>query len=188
MQYLASIKVHDPCRAGVLVELHGEFDVACLESFRQTLRRASDLGEPTFVDVSGVTFMDTLCLKELAAGSGTLSMCHPSWQFELGVAACGLEESILVLPDGPGYEAVIAEACGCERVQGNGGPTMALLLNEAPTGLLATRPLPKRGRKARGRGRRSLEESYSHGRRMEPVRTNRSRAGSTGQRRPGTSR
>lgn len=117
MQYLASIKVHNPYRTGDLVELHGEFDLACLEALRQTLRRASDLGEPTFVDVSGVTFMDTLCLRELAAGSGILSMCHPSRQFELGVAACGLEESILVLPDeDSGYEAVIAEARGCGRV------------------------------------------------------------------------
>lgn len=143
MQYLASIKVHDACRAGVLVELHGEFDVACLEALGQALRRASDLGGATFVDLSGVTFVDALCLRELAAGSGAgaLTLCRPSWQFGLAVAACELEESIVILSDDdPGYEAVIAEACGCKRARGDGGAT-ALLLSQARTGLLASAPI-----------------------------------------------
>jgi len=138
LQYASSIKVHDPGHSGVLVELHGEFDVACLWAFRRALRRATELREPTFVDVSGVTFMDTLCLRELAARDPAARVCRPSWQFELSVTACGLNETILILPDDdPGYEAVIAEACGCGRVRSGGGPTTALLLNEVRTGLPA---------------------------------------------------
>ena len=63
LKHPARIKVHDPCRTGLLVELSGEFDVSCLVTFGQVLRRASSLGKRTFVDLSGVTFMDALCLR-----------------------------------------------------------------------------------------------------------------------------
>ena len=53
LEYPARIKVHEPCRAGVLVELSGEFDVSCLVAFGRALRRASGLGRRTFVDLSG---------------------------------------------------------------------------------------------------------------------------------------
>lgn len=117
MEYPARIKVHNPCRAGVLVELAGEFDASCLLALGHALRRASSLGKPAFVDLARVTFMDALCLRELAAATGTcnLVLYRPSWQVMLGVAACGLEESLMVVPDDePGYEALIAEACRCE--------------------------------------------------------------------------
>ena len=116
LEYPARIKVHNPCRAGVLVELAGEFDVSCLLALAHALRRASGLGEPAFVDLAGVTFMDALCLRELAAATGTrdLVLCRPSWEVMLGVVACGLEESVVVVPDDhPGYEAVIAAAGRC---------------------------------------------------------------------------
>ena len=118
MEYPARIKVHNPCHAGVLVELAGEFDVSCLLALAQALRRASRLGGPVFVDLSGVTFMDLLCLRELAVATGTrgLVLCRPSWEVMLGVVACDMEESVVVVPDDdPGYEAVIAEACRCGR-------------------------------------------------------------------------
>lgn len=66
LEYLASIEVHDAYPAGVLVELSGEFDVSCLEAFGHALKRASSFGRPTFVDLSGVTFMDALCVGEPA--------------------------------------------------------------------------------------------------------------------------
>ena len=127
MEYPARIKVHAPCRAGVLVELAGEFDASCLVALGQALRRASGMGRRIFVDLAGVKFMDTLCLRELAsgfdAGAGSLKLCRPSWQFRLGVAACGMEESFEILPDDDaGYEAVIAEVCGCERTVRTAGP------------------------------------------------------------------
>jgi anti-anti-sigma regulatory factor len=120
LEYPAGIKVHDPCRAGVLVELSGEFDVSCLVAFGHALRRASGLGRRTFVDLSGVTFMDALCLRELAsrldAGARPLELCRPSWQFRRGVAACGLEGNLDIRPDDdPDYGALIAEVCACER-------------------------------------------------------------------------
>ena len=120
MEYPASIKVHNPCREGVLVELTGEFDLSCLEAFEHALRRASDLRKPVFVDLAGVTFMDALCLRELAEATGTghLALCRPSWQVMLGLAACGLEKSVVIVSDDdPGYEAVIAEACRCGRAR-----------------------------------------------------------------------
>lgn len=116
LKYPARIKVHNSCHAGVLIELAGEFDVSCLLALGHALRRASRLGEPAFVDLAGVTFMDTLCLRELAAATGTrdLVLCRPSWEVMLGAAACGLEDSVVVVPDDhPGYVAVIAEACRC---------------------------------------------------------------------------
>ena len=116
MENLASIKTHDPCRTGVLVELSGEFDVSCWEAFRYALRKAASLGQPIFVDLSGVTFMDSLHIRELAIratmGAAPLRLCRPSWQVELSVAACGLEHGIVILPDDdPGYEAVVTETC-----------------------------------------------------------------------------
>ncbi len=102
MEYPARIKVHAPCHAGVLVELAGEFDASCLVAFGQALSRASGLGRWIFVDLAGVKFMDTL---------------------RLGVVACGMEESFEILPDDDaGYEAVIAEVCGCERTVRTAGP------------------------------------------------------------------
>lgn len=101
LDHTARIKVHTPDNGGALIELSGEFDVACLGPFGQALRRASGSGMRTFVDLAGVTFMDTLCLRELASrldtDAGSLELCRPSWQFRLGVAACGME-GIFELP------------------------------------------------------------------------------------------
>ena len=145
MEYLASIKVHDPCRAGVLVELSGELDVSCLEAFGHALTRASSFGRPTFVDLSGVTFMDALCARELAnrskAGAVSLTLYRPSWQAELSMTACGLEVSIVGPPDDAGYEAVISEVCGCKRRRG-AAETMALFLHAPRAGTSAMPPTP----------------------------------------------
>lgn len=118
MEYSASIKVHDPRRAGVLVELSGEFDVSCLEAFGQALERVESLGGPVFVDLSGVTFMDALCVRSLAEAASDRDnpwrLCRPSEEFRLSLAACDAEEDVEVLPDNdPGYEALISEVCRC---------------------------------------------------------------------------
>lgn len=41
VEYPVSVKVYDPCHAGVLVELSGEFDISCLAAVEHALRRAS---------------------------------------------------------------------------------------------------------------------------------------------------
>lgn len=118
MEYPARIKIHPPCRAGVLIELAGEFDVSCLVVLEDALRRASDLGERTFVDLAGVTFVDTLCIQKLVSGSGAgyPVLCRPSRQFRLAVTTCGFEESVRFgAEDDPGYEVAIVEAYGCKR-------------------------------------------------------------------------
>ena len=117
MEYAASIKVYEPRRAGVLVELSGEFDVSCLEALGQALRRVASLQRPAFVDLSGITFMDLLCVRELlAAGSRSwpaepLRLCRPSAQFRLSLTACAAEETAAVLPDDdPRCEALVTVA------------------------------------------------------------------------------
>ncbi len=120
MEYPARIKVHPPCRAGVLIELAGEFDISCLVALRDALRRTSGHGRRAWIDLAGVTFVDTLCVRELVAGSEANPpvLCRPSWQFRLAVAACGLEEKVgFVAEDDPGYGAVVAEAYECKRAR-----------------------------------------------------------------------
>jgi len=119
LKYPARIKIHPSCRAGVLVEFAGEFEVSCVVALEDALKRVSGLKKRAFVDLAGVTFVDTLCIHELVAGSdaGLLVFCRPSWQLRLAMAACGLEESIEFRVEGdPEYEAVAAEAYGwCKR-------------------------------------------------------------------------
>jgi anti-anti-sigma regulatory factor len=115
LDYRSRIKVHNPCRSGVLVELHGEFDVSCLEALRHAFERASGLASPVFADLSGVAFMDALCARELASRAteaGRLKLCRPSAQFSLSLLTCGLAREVEICPDqDPGYEAVISEVC-----------------------------------------------------------------------------
>lgn len=120
LEYSARIKVHNPCREGVLIELAGEFDISCLEAFEHALKRALSLRKTVFVDLAGVNFMDASCFRELAeaTGPGRLVLCRPSRQVVLGLAACGLDNAVAIVPDDdPGLEAVIAEICKCGRAR-----------------------------------------------------------------------
>jgi anti-anti-sigma factor len=82
----------------ILVKLSGEFDVRCQKILADVLGDCLTTDLPTSVDLSGVTFMDSRCVEELAVhyqlGQGRLALCDPSRQVELGVTACGLEEWI----------------------------------------------------------------------------------------------
>lgn len=123
LEYLARIKIHNPTEDGVLVELNGEFDLSCLEAFKRSLVRARSLGEPVFVDLSGVGFMDGLCARELlhAAEGDGFELCQPSPQVRLSALACGLGGRLVACsPDDERYEAVIREACRPQRKDGNG--------------------------------------------------------------------
>jgi anti-anti-sigma factor len=78
-----------------LVRLSGEFDVRYKRILEDTLSDSLASGRLTLVDLSGVTFMDSRCVRELAfhyqIGEGLLALCDPSMEVELSVAACDLE-------------------------------------------------------------------------------------------------
>ena len=78
-----------------LVKLSGEFDVRYQRILEDILSGCLASGRLTFVDLSGVTFMDSRCVRELAVyyqlGRGRVALCDPSWELELSVAACDLE-------------------------------------------------------------------------------------------------
>jgi hypothetical protein len=65
-----------------------------LPGLRKTLRRALDSGHEVFVDLSEVTFLDALCLRELVVQyrlQPCLSLWHPSSEVKLALAICNLE-------------------------------------------------------------------------------------------------
>lgn len=78
-----------------LLTLSGEFDIRRRRALERTLLGCLASGGPTVVDLSGVTFMDSWCLRELAVhhqlGGGRMVLCDPSQDILVGVAACDLE-------------------------------------------------------------------------------------------------
>lgn len=91
------IEVREFGRRGTSVRLSGEFDVDDLDALRQTLDNVPGDGRPTRVDLSGVTFLDVLCARELASGSGgdcggRLLLRNPSWQAKYSLEACSLHD------------------------------------------------------------------------------------------------
>jgi len=91
---LTAIRIYKLYQTSILVKLRGEFDIQKERALRQTLGGVSRSGLPVFVDLSGVTFLDSRCVRELAVQyqlhANHLTLCNPSWQVELSVAACGL--------------------------------------------------------------------------------------------------
>lgn len=96
------VRVHRPTRRGILVELSGEFEVGTRRVLGRTLDSVASWGQPVFVDLSGVTFMDSSCLWEFVVQHrlhrDRLALCNPSPQVELSVAACDLEGWITFHP------------------------------------------------------------------------------------------
>ena len=82
----------------MLVKLCGEFDVLSHKILAGALSDCLASGRLTFVDLSGVTFMDSRCVQELAVhyqlGKERVALCDPSQELELSVAACDLEDWI----------------------------------------------------------------------------------------------
>lgn len=79
--------------SGVLVELSGEFDIHDLDALRKVLSVASSSAWSTYVDLSGVTFLDARCARELAVRSrfrDPLILRDPSWQAKASLKTCGL--------------------------------------------------------------------------------------------------
>ncbi|MDP9474235.1 MAG: STAS domain-containing protein [Actinomycetota bacterium] len=95
MKNSARIRVHEPDRTGILVELFGEFDIETKRALRETVGSVARWGRPVFLNLSGVTFLDSACLWELAVQhklhANHLALCDPSYEVELSVAACNLE-------------------------------------------------------------------------------------------------
>ena len=95
-------------RSGVLIELCGEFDTGALESLREALDGASSSGLATYVDLSGVAFLDVRCALELAVRcplhGDRLTLLNPSWQAVASFKACGFQGRIASCPGGdPSY-------------------------------------------------------------------------------------
>jgi anti-anti-sigma factor len=90
----------------VLVRLLGEFDVRYQTILGGTLSDCLASGRLTLVDLSGVTFMDSRCARELVIhyqlGEGRVALCDPSREVKLSVAACDLEVWIDFIYTTPG--------------------------------------------------------------------------------------
>ena len=98
MEKSARVRVHKPTRTGILVEFAGEFDIGTRRVLGRALSGVASWGQPVFVDLSGATFVNSLCLWELVVQHGLhrdqLTWCNPAPQVELSEAACGLEDWI----------------------------------------------------------------------------------------------
>src|SRR5919205_3216628 len=90
-------------RRDVRIELSGELDLQCLPELQLSLRAA--LGSPrrVWVDLSAVTFMDALCMREIAVQyqlhSDRLILWCPSAEVRLTLAICELEDWVSFYPD-----------------------------------------------------------------------------------------
>ncbi len=99
-----------------MVELRGELDLFSLGELRENLNRALGPGKSALVDLSGITFLDLECARELAVRSQLyadhLTFRNPSPQAQASVEAFGMEGWILLYPAGGDREEppVVSEA------------------------------------------------------------------------------
>jgi hypothetical protein len=88
-------------RAGILVELFGEFDVRDLSTLRKVLGIVLKARLPAHLDLSKVTFLDVRCaweLAELASLYDYLMLRDSSWECKASLKACGREACIANSP------------------------------------------------------------------------------------------
>ncbi|MBA2510135.1 MAG: STAS domain-containing protein [Rubrobacteraceae bacterium] len=82
--------------AGRRVAIWGEFDLRNLGELREALRDVPRSDEPLVVDLSAVTFLDSQCVRELAAWKllhpDLMQLRDPSWQARSSFDACGIHE------------------------------------------------------------------------------------------------
>jgi anti-anti-sigma regulatory factor len=84
-----------PDLAHVSLDLVGEFDTYDLQSLREALEGLLNSKETVYVDLSGVTFLDLRCTRELVTRSGLcdgrLKLRNASWQVVSSLRACHYE-------------------------------------------------------------------------------------------------
>ncbi len=85
------------------MELRGDLDLSSLDTLRETLNSVASAREQTIVDLSGVTFLDLGCARELVIRSQLyahrLRLRNPSWQVQSTIQACGLGDWFLLAPE-----------------------------------------------------------------------------------------
>ena len=78
--------------------LRGEFDLSCHAVLGSALEDALRHYSPIFVDLSGVSFLDASCVRELALMLSLhgehLVLGDPSREVEVSIAACGMEDLV----------------------------------------------------------------------------------------------
>ena len=83
---------------GCAVVLRGEFDLACHATVGSALDKALKRNPKILVDLSGVTFLDAACVRELvllvAIHGKRLVLEGPSREVEVSVTACGMEDLV----------------------------------------------------------------------------------------------
>ena len=109
MDLTTGIKFSEPARPLISIELSGELDICDLEYLLSSLDDALNSGLVTCVNLSGVSFLDLRCARELAIrvrlNGSRLDLRNPSWQVEASFRACGFEDLICFYPDGAPHYA-----------------------------------------------------------------------------------
>ena len=92
-----TITVHH-CDEGCAVVLRGEFDLACHATLGSALDNALGRKVEVLADLSGLTFLDAACVRELALflalHGERLVLEGASREVEVSVTACGMEDLI----------------------------------------------------------------------------------------------
>jgi len=101
--------------AVTMVELRGELDLYSLGELRENLNRALGPRRSVLVDLSGITFLDLECARELAVRSqldaDRLTLRNPSPHVQASVEAFGMEGWIRLYPGADREEPpVVSEA------------------------------------------------------------------------------
>ncbi len=89
----------EPRGGWVEVIVLGELDLASAPEFRRQLRRASEAGEPIVIDLSGVSFIDSVGLgllvgadRRARAAGGSLTLTGPSPRVDALFVETGLSK------------------------------------------------------------------------------------------------
>lgn len=85
-------EVRVPQQPGAPIGLRGEFDLFELRPLREALDGLPETGAPIRVDLSGVTFLDASCARELMIHSfpqgGRLTLSNPSQEAGRTLKVC----------------------------------------------------------------------------------------------------
>lgn len=113
-EILFGIEASKTRSGNVLLEMRGEFDLSSLKDLKRNLDACASLREPVTVDLSGVTFLDSGCARELAVRSQLyahrLILRSPSWETRATIHACGLDDWFDFRPAASGTTSVFSKA------------------------------------------------------------------------------